>query len=84
MKIEYITTRILENSKGEKTGKIRIVKFKEKELADVIFKCPECGNEQKSEEKFKKPFFYSCKKCGHKVKIISLRTEIKKSLKKGK
>lgn len=78
MKLEYITTRILQNSKGEEKGKIRIIKFKEKPLAQVEFLCPECGAQENSSKEFKKPFLHQCKNCGYKVKVISLRTEIKK------
>ncbi|MCD6371774.1 MAG: hypothetical protein J7L39_03595 [Candidatus Aenigmarchaeota archaeon] len=82
MKLEYITNRELKNSKGEVKGKVRILKFKEEEFAKAKYKCPECGYEEEKEIPFKKPFIFKCGKCGFKIKVISLRAEIKKERKK--
>lgn len=80
MEIQYISNRELKNSKGEVRGKVRIIKFKEEELARVRYKCPECGYEEEIRLPFKKPFRFSCRRCGFKMKVISLRTEIKKEI----
>ncbi len=81
MEIQYISNRELKNSKGEVKGKVRIIKFKEEETARVKYKCPECGYEGEIRLPFKKPFRFSCQRCGFKMKVISLRTEIKKEIK---
>ena len=88
MRIEYITTRDLFDSKGKKKGRVRIVKFKERETAEVELKCPECGFYEKRNEKWEPPFvkgsgknqtfFIECKKCGFKTKLLKLRKLIKK------
>ncbi|OYT42484.1 MAG: hypothetical protein B6U78_01125 [Candidatus Aenigmarchaeota archaeon ex4484_224] len=82
MKLQYITRREVPNSKGEIKGKVMIVKYKEEEFARVKYKCPECGYEGELQIPFKKPFIFKCEKCGFKFKIISLRAEIKKEMKK--
>ncbi len=86
--IEYITTRTLENSKGEAKGKVRILKLKEEENAKIEFKCPECGYDGKWDEKWGEPFvqgsginqkfIIKCKNCNFSIKISKLKKEIKK------
>jgi peptide subunit release factor 1 (eRF1) len=82
MTLEYITTRELENSAGQVTGRIRIVKLKEEPEANVDYTCPACGFSEKKKEVWKKPFVTTCGKCGYKIKVISLKAEIKKLKKK--
>ncbi len=86
--IEYITTRILENSKGEKKGMVRILKLIGEESGKIEFKCPECGYEGKWEEKWEEPFVIGkginqkfnlkCKNCDYRIKLSKLKKEIKK------
>jgi predicted RNA-binding Zn-ribbon protein involved in translation (DUF1610 family) len=86
--LEYITTRELENSKGQVKGKVRIIKMKENDFAEVMFVCPECGNSEKTKKKWSSPFVegsgknqkfnLKCNKCGYSIKLIKLRKEIKK------
>jgi len=88
MQIEYITTRTLENSKGEPKGKVRILKLVGETNATIEFKCPECGFEGKWEEAWKEPFVegkginqkfnLKCKNCSFSVKLSKLKKEIKK------
>lgn len=88
MSIEYITTRDLLNSKGEKRGRVRILKFLGEDEAQVELTCPECGFSEKRKEKWKSPFvegtgknqtfLIECKKCGFKTKLPKLRKLIKK------
>jgi len=90
--LEYITTRDLQNSKGEMKGKIRIVKNKEDSFAVVDFTCPECGFKEKSQKEWKEPFIEGeginkkfnivCPKCGYKIKLMKLKKEIKNKDKK--
>lgn len=81
MEIGYITTRELQNSHGQYTGKIRIILLKGEPEVNIELKCPECGFEEKRKEAWKKPFTTNCKKCGFLVKIVSLKKEIKKEKK---
>lgn len=86
--IEYITTRTLENSKGEIKGRVRILKLKEEEEGNVEFKCPECGYEGSWKEKWEEPFLkgsginqtfnLKCKNCNFSIKISKLKKDIKK------
>jgi len=78
MVIEYITTRNLQNSSGKITGKIRIIKNKEEEEANINYTCPECLNTEDKKEVWKKPFSIRCSKCGYLIKVLSLKAEIKK------
>lgn len=78
MEIAYITTRNLENSANQIKGRIRVIVLKGENTAEVDLTCPECGFEQKKREVFKMPFSTSCEKCGFKIKLQSLRKEIKK------
>jgi len=88
MALEYITTRELENSSGQTTGKIRILKLGEESDANVEITCPECSNIEKRKEAWGEPFVtgsgagkkftLACSKCGFKIKILKLKKEAKK------
>ena len=78
MKLQYITTRDLEDAEGKVTGKVRVIKFKEEEEARVIYKCPKCGFEEEKRERWKKPFSFRCSRCNSLIRVPSLRREIKK------
>ena len=78
MKLEYITTRILEDEKWKFVGRVRVIKFKEESEARVIYKCPNCGFEEEKREKWRKPFSFKCSNCNLLIRVPSLRYEIKK------
>lgn len=88
MQIEYITTRNLENSKGEVRGKIRILKLVGEKEATVEFNCPECNSVENRKENWAEPFVegtranqkfnIKCGKCNFSVKLSKLKKEIKK------
>ncbi|MBI4010378.1 MAG: hypothetical protein HY361_04305 [Candidatus Aenigmarchaeota archaeon] len=88
MALEYITTRELENSSGQNTGKIRISKLKEETNATIDLTCPECKNDEKRKEVWGEPFVtgtgankkfaLQCNKCGFKIKLLKLKKEVKK------
>lgn len=78
MEIKYITTRNLQNSAGEIKGKVRVIVLKGENMADIDLTCPECGFVQKKKQEFKLPLNLQCEKCNFKIKIQSLRKEIKK------
>ena len=85
MSLEYITTRELE---GKVAGKIRIVKMKEDDFAQIDFTCPECGKNAKMKEKWADPlvqgegsntkFFVTCSSCKTVQKMLKLKKEVKK------
>jgi ssDNA-binding Zn-finger/Zn-ribbon topoisomerase 1 len=85
MTLEYITTRELE---GKTAGRIRIVKMKEDDFAQIDFTCPECGKNAKMKEKWTEPFvqgeganekfFVACSGCKNTQKLLKLKKEVKK------
>jgi ribosomal protein L37AE/L43A len=78
MEIRYITTRDLQNSSGEIKGKVRVIVLKGESTANIDLTCPECGHTQNKKQEFKLPLNLQCEKCGFKMKLESLRKEIKK------
>jgi len=80
-KLEYITTRELENSAGKITGKIRVIMWKGENVAHVDYTCPECGFSEKTTVPWKKPFSVKCGNCGYLIRVPRLKTLIKKELK---
>lgn len=83
--VKYITTRILENSNGDKKGKIRVVVYKdEPSTAYVRYICPECGYQEETSLPWKKPLIVKCSNCGYKMKIVNLLRQFKKERKSNK
>jgi len=80
-KIKYITTRDLKNSRGEVKGKIRVLVWKNSDVANVHYKCPECGHEERTTKPWKRPFSVKCSNCGYLIRVPRLKSEIKKELK---
>lgn len=88
MTLEYITTRDLTNSAGELRGKVRIMKTKEEEQAQLEITCPECGVTQKRKENWTEPFVngagakqaftIKCSKCKFATKLLKLKKEAMK------
>ncbi|HKZ45282.1 MAG TPA: hypothetical protein VJ343_01100 [archaeon] len=88
MQLEYITTRPLENSKGEAKGKARIVKLVGKPQATIELTCPECNHSESRKEDWSEPlvegtgknqqFNIKCSKCNFSVKMMKLKKEAKK------
>ncbi|MEM5836727.1 MAG: hypothetical protein QW451_00145 [Candidatus Aenigmatarchaeota archaeon] len=78
MEIRFITTRDLENSSGQKKGRVRVIVLKGEDIANIDFTCPECNYNQKKKEEFKMPLMLKCEKCGFEIELRSLREEIKK------
>lgn len=83
--VKYITTRVLENSKGEKKGKIRVIVYKdEPNIACVRYLCPECNHQEETTLPWKKPLIVKCSNCEYKMKIVNLLRQFKKERKKNK
>ena len=88
MQIQFITTRHLENSKGEEKGRVRIIKLVGEEDATVELTCPECNHSEKRKEPWEEPFVVGekankkfnveCSKCDFKVRLLKLKKEMKK------
>ena len=88
MTLEYITNRELQNRSGEPKGKIKILKMREEDHAQVDFTCPECGaNDKRKEswaepftsgEKSKQRFMVKCGKCGFVLNMLKLKKEAAK------
>ena len=88
MPLEYITNRELENKSGEPKGKIKILKMREDNQAQVEFTCPECGAGDKRKENWTEPFkngegskqsfMVKCSKCNFVVKMLKLKKEAAK------
>ena len=85
MPLGYITTRELE---GKVPGKIRIMKMKEDDFAQIDFTCPECGKNEKRKENWSEPFvqgekskqtfLVTCSQCKTVQKFLKLKKEVKK------
>lgn len=80
MKFRYITNRILTNSKGHETGKIQVLVRIDLDIAEVKYKCPECGFQEELRKPWKRPFSVKCSKCGFLIRLPRLKDEIKKKV----
>jgi len=91
MPLEYITNREISNNEGEVKGKIKIMKMREDDSAQIEFACPGCGFLEKRKEKWGEPFttgtgskqFFSikCGKCNLVTKLLKLKKEAAKKKK---
>ena len=86
--LEYLTSRELKDSDGKVKGRVKIVKEKGKNHAQIFLLCPACGAEEQRSEEWKEPFLKGsglsqkfrivCGRCGFCVELQKLRKEIKK------
>ncbi|MEM0481179.1 MAG: hypothetical protein QXQ14_03315 [Candidatus Aenigmatarchaeota archaeon] len=72
--IEYFTNRTFE---GKYNGKVRIIVYKGEKVANIEYICPNCGFQSSKQQEWKKPLTIICDNCKYKIKITSLRREIK-------
>jgi DNA-directed RNA polymerase subunit RPC12/RpoP len=77
----YITNRVVKNSRGEDTGSIRARVKAGSDMVEGFYKCPECGNQGKVNQLFKRPLNVRCEKCGFLLKLPKLKDELKKEKK---
>jgi len=77
-KYRFISNRILKNSKGKETGKMRVVVKVGSDTAEVDYTCPECGFSEHTEKPWKRPFSVKCSKCGFIMRLPRLKDEIKR------
>lgn len=78
----YHTQRSTKNSKGQITGKIRVLAFQGKAMVEYV--CPECASYGYLEQEWKRPFYAKCEKCGFKMSVPKMKQEFKKEQKKSK
>ena len=79
--VKYLTTRELQNDKGEVTGMIKVFVPKDSNNAKVKYTCPMCLKGAETTEEWKKPFAVKCKFCGHNMKLVKLLAQFKKEKK---
>src|SRR3989338_1411111 len=58
----FHTQRSAKNSKGQMTGKIRVLARKDG-IAMAESTCPECSHTAYAEQEWKRPFYVKCEKC---------------------
>ena len=80
----YHTWRNLKNSKKQETGKIRVLVWKNDNVARVEYICPECGKYGYSESEWKRPFATKCEHCSFKITVPKMRDEFKREQKEAK
>ncbi len=79
----YHTQRSAKNSRGQMTGKIRVLARKDG-VAMVEYTCPECSHSGYAEQEWKRPFYVKCEKCSHKISVPKMKAEAKKEMREGK
>ncbi|MFH1445192.1 MAG: hypothetical protein ABIF08_01785 [Nanoarchaeota archaeon] len=81
---KYISNRILKNKAEEEKGFIKVRVPNDSNTAEGMYKCPECENQEKVSQEFKRPFNIECSKCGFLIRMAKLKEEIKKEKAKEK
>ena len=70
----YVTYRAVANKAGkEDAGKIKAFVKNGSDTLEGEYKCPECGNEGKVNQAFKRPINVKCGKCGFLLKMPKLK-----------
>ena len=77
----YHTQRSSKNSKGEMTGKIRVLVPKSDGIARCEYTCPECSHKAYAEQQWQRPFWLKCEKCGYKMTVPKMKNAAKKEMK---
>ena len=77
---DYHTQRGTRNSKGQITGKIRVLALHGKAMVEYI--CAECNSYGYLEQEWKRPFYAKCEKCGFKMSVPKMKAEFKKETKR--
>ena len=75
----YHTWRAARNSKGQETGKIRVLVWKDT-IARCEYICPECTKHGYQELPWKRPFYLKCQ-CGFKLSVPKMKAAFKKEMK---
>src|SRR3989338_3512084 len=77
----YHTQRSIKNSKGEVTGKIRVLARKDG-IAMTEYTCPDCGHSGYAEQPWKRPYSVKCGKCECKISVPKMKDAAKREMKK--
>ena len=83
-KHRFVSNRIMKNSKGEETGRMRVLVKVNSDVAETDYQCPECGFEGHTEVEWKRPFAVKCSKCSFLMRLPRLKDEIKREKKKAR
>ena len=76
-----ISNRVMKNSSGQETGRLRIRVSNDSDIAEGDYTCPECGSQGPVKQEWKRPFNVKCGKCGFLMRMARLKDEIKKEKK---
>lgn len=75
---KYITNRTLPNKAGEPgKGFVKARVPSDSDTAEVIYKCPECGHQERTSLPFKRPLSVRCSKCGSLMRLPKLKGKVK-------
>jgi len=77
---DYHTQRSIKNSKGEATGKLRVLAIHGNAMVEYV--CPECEHYGYTEQEWKRPFYFRCEKCNFKMSVQKMKQEFKKEQKR--
>ena len=77
----YHTWRDTKNSKGELTGKIRVLVPPKSTVALIEYTCPECRHSDYKEQEWKRPFKTKCDRCAFLLTVPKLKAEAKREAK---
>lgn len=70
----YMTNRTLSNKAGkEDAGRMKAFVRNGSETLEGEYMCPECGNEGKISQVFKRPINIKCEKCGFLIRMSKLK-----------
>ena len=69
----YVTCRTVANKAGELNGKIKAFVKTGSENLEGEYKCPECENEGKINQVFKRPISVRCEKCNFLMRMPKLK-----------
>jgi len=71
---KYVTNRTLASKDGrEDAGRVKVFVKNDSDMLEGEYKCPECGNEGKINQDFKRPIKVRCEKCEHLMKLPKLK-----------
>ena len=76
---KYVTNRTFSSKDGiESAGKVKAFVKNDSDTLEGDYVCPECKNEGKINQIFKRPISVKCDKCGHTMKLPKLKGKKKK------
>ncbi len=70
--LDYYTNRTFYEGNIKK-GYAKVWVFKGEKIANVKYKCPNCGFEGELQKEWRRPFGFRCEKCGKYIRIPRLK-----------